>query len=172
MSIRRLIQIAQLIQVCEKIEGRVKLQKMVHILKEAGHSFSHEFGYLHHGPYSSELKRDIDHLTDDLDLVQEDSEDLGSAGDKTRYNYSPKPTLLNTLKEISVDSEPEWQQLARELNEKSSQDLEATSTIIFLQRRDFDGEKLKRRFAQLKPHLANIFEVSLEEANRILADSE
>jgi len=159
-----LIDIARLIQVCGKIDGRVKLQKMVHILQEAGYPFEEKFGYLHHGPYSSDLKREIDQLVD-WDLVQEEPQPVINY---TQYSYSPSDELPDVLKAIGADAEPEWQKLAKELNGQESQVLESVSTIMFLRRRGFTAEKLRERFARLKPNLADRFDTCLQQAERIL----
>jgi len=157
------IQIAKLIRACEKIEGRVKLQKIVHILKEMGHPFREEFGYLHHGPYSSGLKSEIDQLCE-WDLVDEEEQPLK---DYTRYEYSPNGRLREVLEEIGDDSDPEWSEMARQLNQKNAAELEGISTIMFLRRRGFEGERLETRFKELKPHLAGQYEQYQTEAERL-----
>jgi uncharacterized protein YwgA len=163
MAMQGLIDIARLIHVCRKIDGRVKLQKMVHILQEAGYPFEEKFGYLHHGPYSSDLKREIDQLVD-WQLVKEEPQPVISY---TQYSYCPSDELTDVLKAIGADAEPEWQNLARKLNGEESQILEGISTIMFLQRRGFTGERLCERFTGLKPNLADRFEKCLREAERI-----
>ena len=160
-----LIDIARLIHVCGKIDGRVKLQKMVHILQEAGYPFEEKFGYLHHGPYSSDLKREIDQLVGWL-LVKEEPQPVVNY---TQYSYSPSDELADVLKSIGADAEPEWQKLARELNGQESQVLESVSTIMFLRRRGFADEKLRERFARLKPNLADRFDTCLRQAGQILS---
>jgi len=157
------IQIAKLIQSCGKVDGRVKLQKMVHILQEMEYPFHEEFGYLHHGPYSSDLKSEIDQLCE-WGLVNEKQHPLI---DYSRYEYSPNEQLDAVLAEIGDDSVPEWSDIAKQLNQKNAQELEGISTIMFLRRRGFDGERLEIRFKELKPHLANMFKTCLDEAEEL-----
>lgn len=159
------IQVAKLIKACEKIEGRVKLQKIVHILQEMKYPFREEFGYLHHGPYSSDLKREIDRLCE-WKMVDEQQVELPN--DYTRYEYSPNEQLDTVLTEIGDDSVPEWSDLAGQLNKKSALELEGISTIMFLRGRGFDGERLETRFKELKPHLVGQYDQCLNEAERLV----
>lgn len=153
-----ILEVARLIQSCEKIGGRVILQKIVHILQEAGFdSFTEEFGYLHHGPYSSDLKREIDQLID-WKLIDEKAEQVIQY---PCYIYTPSRKLEDVLADIGVGNEADWNQLAQELNEKQPANLEAISTIMFLRRRGFSGTKLENRFNELKSHLSSRFKESL-----------
>lgn len=156
--------IAMLISACEQIDGRVKLQKIVHILQESGFadSFEEEFGYLHHGPYSSELKREIDQLVE-WDLVSERSENIC---DYTKYVYEPGEDLPGVLTKLGLIEEPAWKDLATDMNKKPSQELEGISTIMFLRRRGFSSDRLRNRFTELKPHLANRFDPCNSEAEK------
>lgn len=156
-------QVARLINACEVIEGRVKLQKIVHILQEAGYPFDQEFGYLHHGPYSSELRHEIDQLVS-WKLVNEAS---GPVIEYTQYVYSPADSLPDILEEIGEDEVPEWAELAKQLNRKSSAELEAISTTLYLMRKGFKDEALSQRFAELKPHLSGRFKDCLKQAKRL-----
>ncbi len=157
------IQIAKLIRCCGKVEGRVKLQKIVHILQEMDHPFREEFGYLHHGPYSSDLKSEIDQLVS-WKLIDEEPE---QAGEYSRYDYSASDTFATILDGMGDEGQPQWAELARELNKKTSQELEAISTIMFLRSRDFDGGRLKDRFVALKPHLKDRFDLCFAEAEKL-----
>lgn len=157
------VQVAVLIKACGRVDGRVKLQKIVHILQQVGFPFKEHFGYLHHGPYSSELKGEIDQLVD-FNLVQEEEK---QAGEYKQYVYMPGGDLDGLLRHFGGDGVPAWGELAKRLNAKQSKDLEAISTIMFLQSREFDGERLRERFLQLKPHLADRLDPCLAEANEL-----
>lgn len=160
---KNLVAIAQLVRTCGTIEGRVKLQKIVHILQQVGHPFKEEFGYLHHGPYSSELKREINQLVN-WSLVTEQEIQIK---DYTQFSYSADDKLDELLADLDAHDEPEWAKLAKELNGKTSRDLEGISTIMFLRRRGFAGERLQQRFAKLKPNLENRFDAYLGEAEAL-----
>lgn len=147
--------IARLLVVCKKIEGRKKLQKIVHILQSCGHGgdFPHQFGYLHYGPYSHDVKADIDRLVQDSNGLVDETPGVAGVSFPT-FVYSPKPELEAAFS----SSEPAlWASLALVLNKKSPQDLEAISTIIFLRRSGVAESSLKERFYQLKPMLIEQF---------------
>ena len=153
-----IVQVAQLVLVCEKIEGRVKVQKIVHILQEAGNSgFSQDYGYLHHGPYSSALARELDQLKEGGYIDESEKR----VGDYTRHVYQPTEHLRGVGKDLWDESDPPWKELADKLNTKLSNELEAISTIMYLRRKNFTGDRLKDRFSELKPHLKEKFETCL-----------
>jgi uncharacterized protein len=153
---RRTIELLKLLQVCGQIDGRKKLQKMVHILREAGHPFTFRYGYHFHGPFSAELKGEIDALVLE-GLVSEQPVESGS-GDYVQYTYRPEDTAEEILRSIGYSDSPRWAALARNLNERSAQELEAFSTVLFLKRNDASGLNIQDRFKQLKPHLVGHFE--------------
>jgi len=158
-----IIEVAQLIQVCEEIKGRVKIQKIVHILQESGFSvFDEDYSYLHHGPYSSDLAREIDQL-EAGGYVTESPEEVG---DYVRYVYRPTEHLRKASEGLWDDDAPAWQAQALELKDKRSSELEAISTIMFLRRRKFTGGRLQERFGELKSHLRDQFEPCLHEARK------
>ena len=154
-----MLNVAHLVVICEQIEGRKKLQKIVHILQEAGHPFREEFDYLHFGPYSSALKREIDELIlPQVGLVEE--EPTPAEGQYKSYVYRPTAKLRENLGRLHLSGTPAWANLARALNTMSASDLEAVSTILFLRRRGFTGERLERRFKELKSHLESGWELA------------
>jgi uncharacterized protein len=161
---RGLANVARLFDVCGRIDGRKKLQKMVHILQEAGYrsDFPEDFGYLLYGPYSSELKREIDTLVAS-GLVAERQR----LGEYESYVYEATPQLGAELHDVAPPGEPSWAALARELAQRPAQELEAISTILFLRRCGVGADDLPRRFGELKPALNDRFERALAEASGI-----
>lgn len=159
----KFIQVAKLVCSCGRIEGRVKFQKIVHILKEMGYPFREEFGYLHHGPYSSDLKREIDQLVS-WELISEENDPVR---DYPRFSYAASEAVDDILVQLDETAESDWQQAATELNRKSARELEGISTVMFLRRNDFDGVRLERRFKELKPHLESLFGSCLKEAEHL-----
>lgn len=158
----RLLNIARLVKACGKVDGRKKIQKMVYILQQAGHPFREEFGYLHYGPYSSELKAEIDSLvTSTVGLLEETPQPII---DHTSYVYKPTQKLEHSLESLGIAGEPAWADLARTLNKLNASQLEAISTILFLRERGFEGEQLESKFKDLKPDIANLFDQALEQA--------
>lgn len=157
-----LLNVALLVRACGEIKGRKKLQKIVYILQEAGGPFRERFGMLHYGPYSSELKSELDLLVDDNNrLIAE--EKVQEAYET--YVYSPGEKLDELLTSVEATPEPSWAKTARDLNKRSAQMLEAVSTILFLQRRGFDSDRIEERFKKIKPQLAALF----DEAQKLAA---
>jgi len=150
----QMLRVAQLLRVLQKVEGRKKLHKEVHILQELGYPFTERFLYSYYGMYSQELRSEVDSLARD-NLIREEPS-LNAANEYT-YTIKSTPELDHFLDELKVKKEPVWAPLARQLNVLSAQILEGISTILFLRRRGLAGEELKRRFHALKPHLASIY---------------
>lgn len=164
-----IVNVAMLIRVCGHVEGRKKLQKMVYILQAMDYPFREQFSYHHYGPYSSQLKREIDLLVrEDSEVV---SEDEAQAGAYPVYKYSAGNKMESFLQAGGATSEPDWASLAKKLNEKGAQDLEAISTVLFLRDRGFADKRLEDRFKQLKPDLASGFDATRTEAERLVPGS-
>lgn len=149
------LSLAKLITVCGDITGRKKLQKVVHLLQIGGFrsQFPYEFGYLHYGPYSHGVKHDLDILTQEKLVREEES----YAGEHKTFRYSPAQTLADDLNAVGVPASPDWEELANRLNAMTPQRLEAASTVAFLRERGFKGETLQTRFRELKPSLVREF---------------
>lgn len=158
-----IINAAQVVNVCGKISGRKKFQKIVHILQSFGAEFPHEFEYLHYGPYSAQLRADLDQL-EQLGLITE-TESTTSTG-YAQFDCEPTEDLAQTLEVAGVES-PEWSSFAIELNGLSTRQLESMSTVLFLQSRGFESDRLRDRFVSLKPSLADQFDGILKKINEI-----
>ncbi|MFG0291773.1 MAG: hypothetical protein ACF8MJ_01315 [Phycisphaerales bacterium JB050] len=154
-----LIHVAQVINECQRVSGRKKLQKIVHILQCCGVDFPHEFGYLHYGPYSPQLRSDLESL-EKMNLIKE--EESSTQTGYPQYDCEALPALGETLGSLAVES-PSWSSHAKKLNQMATPLLEAMSTILFLQNRGFNGSRLKERFESLKPSLVNRFEDATKE---------
>ncbi len=152
----RTVELLRLLCVCERVEGRKKLQKLVHILREAGHPFAYRYGYHFHGPFSTELKGEIDALVEEKLIIEHPGE--SDFGDFIQYTYRPGEGASALLDSLGHRSPVAWASLAKDLNAKSAQELEAISTIIYLIRNGCTTESLLDRFGQLKPYLAGQFE--------------
>jgi uncharacterized protein YwgA len=148
------IQIAQLVCLLGRIEGRKKMQKLVHILQELGYPFAERFDYSFYGMYSTQLRGELDALETEKLIVQEQGP---TAFGDVAYTFKSTPELQRLLNEIGVESQPAWREVARRLNGFSAQILEGISTVLFLRRRGLKGEELKGRLLALKPHLEKIY---------------
>ena len=74
----------KLFEKANRIEGRKKLQKTVHLLQMAGVPFGMDFKYHYYGPYSAELQSYIDVLVD-YGMLREDNQ-----GDTYIYEMTDK----------------------------------------------------------------------------------
>jgi uncharacterized protein YwgA len=154
-----------LLGACKRVDGRKKLQKIVHILREAGYPFAYRYGYHFHGPFSDELKADIDALASE-NLVNE--QECGTTfGGFKQYTYSLSDSARSLIESLGATGLPSWSDLAEELNEKPAQELESISTIIYLMRSGCAEPQLRTRFGQLKPHLAGYFDNASAFAQRV-----
>lgn len=164
-AMREIIELAKLINVCGHVLGRKKLQKIVFILQAEDYEFPQEFGYLHYGPYSVEVRQGLDLLVAN-DLISEEQE---LDGDYPPYEYRPSDRLGEFLSrfEDAPTEPPSWSERAIELNKRSPKELESLATVVFLMQRDFKGGRLEERFKRLKPNLANFFENVLPDAKRV-----
>lgn len=159
MNMDGMIQVLRLINALEQVEGRKKLQKIVHILKSCGHDFPQSFGYLHYGPYSSELAAEVDLLRSGQ-LIDE----TGTGADYEPYVYKPSQIGQTMLVELKHADAAPWEKLARDLNSHDANYLEALSTILYLRANGFDGKVLRDRFCSLKPNLRASFDRALQHA--------
>lgn len=146
------------------VEGRKKLQKMVHILQVAGAPFPERFELSHFGAYSSELKAEIDAMCSE-DLL---SEKPVQSGFKT-YVIKPGKALKSLFTELGVRTNEPWVELAKKLNGETAQTLEGISTVLYLKERKWNGDSLRARFVALKPHLSRDFDSFVQKAETYAA---
>lgn len=153
--------IGQLLEAVGAVEGRKKFQKLVHILQHLGLIPSHfRFGYLHYGPYSEGLDVELRTFGEE-GLIQEDQIE---SGPYKAYRFTAKPELTRLVKKLGDKKPLPHVELAKELNEKTSQELEALSTILYLKSSGKEGEELKNTFCELKPKFAAHFDQRLKAA--------
>jgi len=154
----RTLELLRLVQTCGQIDGRKKLQKIVHVLKEVGYPFDFRYGFHFHGPFSAELKAEIDGLKCE-DLVEEqDSSDPSS--EFRHYSYSVSDAGAALLKNVYENQSPDWATLAQKLNSFAAKELEAISTIVFLMQMGKTNGDIDEQFKTLKPQLVREFEVA------------
>lgn len=154
-----MLEVLRLVTSLEDVQGRKKLQKIVHILKSSGYDFPHYFGYLHYGPYSSGLTAEIDSLVSSKLVIEE-----GGGGEFEPYVYKPGPKAKPLLRHLGKMDAPPWAELAQQLNRRDANFLEALSTVLFLRRNGFKGGSLKARFKALKPNLVPLYDKALRSA--------
>lgn len=146
-----LIQLAILFKATAGIEGRKKLQKMVHILQEFDVPFGVRFGYHHYGPFSDDLQDRVQSMQYDK-LITE----MPVPGPFRTSVFRPEDRLTRMLAMVGVDTLPAWTAFAAELNRRTPTELECISTVIYLESLHGttpDSPIVETEFKMLKPHL-------------------
>lgn len=159
--------LGQLLNITGSIRGRKKLQKIVHLLQTLrGVRFGYSFQFSFFGPYSADLKADMDQLTQE-GLVNE-TPDSTATGLST-FTFSLSTSMKELLEDVHVEKQADWADFAARLNAKSAEELEGISTIVFLERVGWSGEELREQFSELKPRLAKNYANYLSEASVLKA---
>lgn len=112
----------------QRIRGRTRLQKIVFLLEEQGINFGYEFKPYLYGPYSEDLKDNINMLTE-FGLVEEESEEIEFDGVVfDRYGYS----LSEEGRRVAERIERNHMEMSRRMGELIGdiQDLSTGSMIL------------------------------------------
>lgn len=138
--------LVSLFNVCEKIGGQKRLHETVHIIQSLGFPFKEHFDFLNSGPYSWELRSEVEELIDSKYIQRDSSERM------VAYEPTFRSRDLHNNR-----TEPAWVGVAKFLNEKPDEDLEAISTFLYLKAvvcssRDSDTWK---KFRELRPNMRN-----------------
>lgn len=157
------IPVLQLLLALMRVDGRKRLQKTVHILKELGAPFRERFEYSYYGMYSAQLKGELDAL--EMEGLVSERED--QSGLHPSYIVESTAKLAALLDELQLATPPSWIGLARQLNGLSVSVLEGVSTILFLRRTESDVAVVRQRLLALKPHLANVADACFAEVDRL-----
>lgn len=157
-----IVPLLQLLHVVGRIEGRKRLQKMVHILQELGFPFQERFQYSFYGMYSLQLKAEVDVLKEE-GLVAETSAGNGS------FAVAGTAGLNDLLGRFDLVDEPVWAGQAQYLNSLSPIVLEGISTILYLRHTESDEEVVRERLLTLKPHLQSVVDECFREADALSA---
>lgn len=148
-----LIQLGRLLLAVSEIEGRKKLQKMVHILQEFGVPFEVRYGYHHYGPFSEQLQESVQSFMHDGLITETKVE-----GSYPTFRFKAE-TRLHSLLDLLGFPTPNWAGFATELNQKTPRQLEAVSTLIYLEKQTGktpESGEVEGTFAKLKPELREL----------------
>ncbi|MEX5214546.1 MAG: hypothetical protein NW703_10320 [Nitrospiraceae bacterium] len=142
-----------------RVEGRKRLQKLVHLLQLSGADVSAEFEILHYGPFSTELASTVDDLTYE-GKIKEDVEPVGVYGTyQYVYRLGDPSTFIPELQDID-------RALVRRLDEASTVVLEIASTIGFFESSGSDRKDALLQTKEIKPKKA--IDSVLQEASKVL----
>ena len=128
------------------IDGRVKFQKLIYILKNNGVDFTEKYKYHYFGPFSFDLQLELEELVDQNVLKVEGS---------SPYKYSFGENYTNE----GVTQLEDKKKLIEFLNKQDSSNLELIATIYYLKNSDFTEPKaIKNKLKILKPKLCEKIE--------------
>lgn len=157
-----LFEVAYILNLLGEIKGRTRIQKIVYILKYLGYPFSEDFSYNYFGPYSDDLRKEIDFLTS-LGILDETVQ--GST-----YVYRKTNKMGNFLKTvnkfITLKGNKKLSSLIKELNKSPLPVLEVSSTILFLKKEGLQNNYITSALNELKPDRKSYFKEAFK-----LADS-
>jgi len=146
-----LLALTVIIRECNGIEGRKKIQKMIYLLQQKGAPFHQEYKFHYYGVYSPELQNDLDQMaSSSLGLIEEEPVYTGLY---QSHKYKTTSKLSELLRQIDAPDVSKYTELAKQLSNMQPRELEALSTIVYLKKRGFSGERLSERFSELKPSL-------------------
>ena len=151
MNSREAIEVARLVEVLGRVEGRKRLQKIVYLIREKGFTqFRQRFVLHYFGPFSRELASQID-LVSSAGLVLEEKLDGET------YAYSVTPDGRGRIRQLGLNSQTPWRVFATLLNSQETGFLEALATVVFLQKAKVSEASLAKEFARIKPALKKHF---------------
>lgn len=161
------MKLARVVDAAGGIDGRVKMQKIVYLLKAMGFDLPFDdFAIRQQGPYSRAVACSADLLTGGGFLI-ETRKELGEqdAGGKpiVQYSYEVRETFSQFLREhFEIEApkgQPALDEIAKELMSKDRKTLEVAATKLYLQREEnLSGPELSGELMKIKGHLREAFE--------------
>jgi uncharacterized protein len=141
----------------EKINGRKKLQKMIHLFEVSGLDLPFKYEYHHFGPFSAELQEEINFLVNQ-GMLNESKEDAAYV-----YNITEKgkefKEKLKSEENYTVSFKGE---LLEAFVKENSQFLEIVSTYAYLLDTGYEEEYAKEKAMELKPHLSKYIDSAID----------
>lgn len=160
------IELFHLFEAVETIEGKKRLQKMIHLLQECGGArFGMTFKLARFGAFSGALAVEIDDFAEH-GLLEKEPIRVGS---NPSIRYSKSEEFDDVIEKLEIGEIPAWTSLAKDLNQRDTPDLEAISTVVFLLRSGTLKEDLQDDFKKLKPHLEGRYDSAESDAFAMLA---
>lgn len=170
MAFDKTIALAKLIDELKSVNGRKRLQKIVHLLRSAPFKeFDYDFVLYYYGPFSRELATDLDFLCK-AQLVRESQPASPETDNTYRYEVNEeKSRIIQNLGQRGSgqsSTRPRWSQLAATLNKENTPFLEAVSTVVYLARTGLGRDRLEMAFKRAKPRLSRCFDRALAFAGK------
>ena len=170
------LKLARVIDACGGIDGRVKMQKIVYLLKVMGYDLPYDdFRIRQQGPFSRAVACDTDTLRG-AEILNEDPDELGNTREGepiVRYSYSVRDEVVSFIrKRFDVEApqgRPPLEDICQDLIGNDRAVLEVAATKVFLKREAvFQGKALDIELKRLKGHLHSSF----KKAETLLKDWE
>lgn len=158
------MKLACVINACGSVDGRVKMQKIVYLLKAMGYGLPFDdFRIRQLGPFSRAVACSTDLLTA-AGFVKEDCATIHGPGGEPvqQYSYTVSDSIKSLLRRHfdipKPKGKPKLEIVATELKKCDRAVLEVAATKVYLQREDkLKGNALGTELRRLKGHLANRF---------------
>ena len=164
--------IAKVIEACGKIDGRVKLQKIVYLLSAMGYQLPYrDFHVRHYGPFAPRLAAALDFLVESQ-VVDERPHDVGA--ECPRFDYTPSSRYLEVLSKYAevapATNRPALDDVAPQIACHDRPTLEIAATMHYLHEEEgHSGDELQRELRALKGHLPE-FDAKLQGATALLSE--
>lgn len=162
------MKLARVIDACGEIDGRVKMQKIVYLLKAMGYDLPFDdFVIRQQGPFSRAVACSADILTNG-GFIEEKRDEKGqdeSGRPIIQYSYRVRDGFASFLREhfevLNPSGKPNLSGVAQELVQKDRKVLEVAATKVYLEREDgLAGKRLQSELEELKGHLRGSFDAA------------
>ncbi|HHZ00578.1 MAG TPA: hypothetical protein GYA03_05735 [Tissierellia bacterium] len=149
----------RLFEAIGEINGRKRLQKMFFIIQSLGYDLDLDYTYHNYGPYSSQLQAEVDFQIQEK-LINEEFI-------SNTYVYKLQDEGKQLLQKLYDNGLTGFspnvpENVIEKLRSQETKFLELVSTIIYLRDFGFEGESLKGKVDDLKPHLMEYYPDALE----------
>ncbi|AGA59445.1 hypothetical protein Theco_3398 [Thermobacillus composti KWC4] len=155
--------VLSIFSVVEKVYGRKKIQKMVHLLEAAGTRMPFKYEYHYYGPYSAELQAELNDLAQQ-GFLRETTHDETYVYEITDKGRKFKEKLDQFGITVAIDKE-----LVQSMVQQSSQFLEMVSTYAFLINAGYEPGEAKNKAIELKSHLKDLVDKAISYYNEQVA---
>lgn len=159
MSVDSSVAVAKLIVELGEVEGRKRLQKIVHLLQASGDiRLNYRFILHFFGPFCRELASDLDFLVDAGVVAVEAPGPQNSAYKYSVPEQEDRTKVAGFYESIRRNDNPNWLRRAKALGDEDTPFLEGLSTVVFLASHGRVGGTLKSEFEAAKPKLKSSFD--------------
>lgn len=149
--------ILELLNKADRISGRKKLQKTLHLLQLHGINVPFAYEYHFYGPYSSQLQAEVNHLVEQGLLLEE------NIGETYCYELTKSgrkfKNLVEDMLSIRIDLDND---LINTIEHQSASFLEVVSTFGFLTDLGYDKNEARDKCLELKPHLKSLLDDAID----------